>query len=194
MFTWPGESRLGIVSLRLSCAVKPFAAQAATPSEPLPSGRNWVAEVLASPMTTFERETIPPMFCEKAPFCQAVVVVAAAAGVPEPRAIASGGASESAVAAAASRSSLGRADTGPPSMRHSVVLMRHNSGHIAGCCSAAIRVPSMPRRCRYARVESWDVYLRGDFDGRRMDRKARSRQEFGDPSRWEHRWVDTRRS
>jgi len=36
--TWPGESRLGMVSLRLSCAVNPFAAHSATPSEPLPSG------------------------------------------------------------------------------------------------------------------------------------------------------------
>ena len=40
--TWPGESRLGMVSLRLSCAVNPLAAQAATPSEPLPSGSDCV--------------------------------------------------------------------------------------------------------------------------------------------------------
>ena len=39
--TWPGERRYGMVSLRLSCAVKPFAAQAAAPSEPLPSGSDW---------------------------------------------------------------------------------------------------------------------------------------------------------
>ena len=43
MFTWPGDSRYGIVSLRFSCAVNPFAAHAATPSEPLPSGIDWLA-------------------------------------------------------------------------------------------------------------------------------------------------------
>ena len=36
--TWPGERRVGHVSVRLICAVKPFAAHTAAPSWPLPSG------------------------------------------------------------------------------------------------------------------------------------------------------------
>src|SRR4051812_42561954 len=102
MFTWPGESRSGMVSLRLSWAVKPFAAHAATPSDPLPSGRNCVAELLGLPSTTFERETIPPTLVANAPFCQAVVVVAAAAGVLEPSVTANTGARVTTAAAAAS--------------------------------------------------------------------------------------------
>ena len=43
--TCPGDSRYGMVSLRFSCAVNPLAAQAATPSEPLPSGSDWLAAV-----------------------------------------------------------------------------------------------------------------------------------------------------
>src|SRR5689334_22821511 len=84
MVTWPGESRFGMVSLRLSWAVKPFAAHSATPSEPLPSGRNCVAEALGRPSTTFDRETMPPTSVTNAPFRQAVVAVAAPAGVPGP--------------------------------------------------------------------------------------------------------------
>jgi hypothetical protein len=34
----------------------------------------------------FERETTPPVFTEKAPFCQAVVAVAAEAGCESPKA------------------------------------------------------------------------------------------------------------
>src|SRR5690349_4201064 len=114
MFTCPGESRFGIVSVRLSCAVNPFAGHSATPSEPLPSGRNCVAAVYALPITTLERETIPLTFCAKEPFCQAVVVVAASAGVPEPMATARGGARENTAAAATNRDNLERADTSPP--------------------------------------------------------------------------------
>ena len=84
--TWPGESRFGMVSLRLSCAVKPPAAHAATPSDPLPSGSDCESGVFGWPRKTSERDTTPPVFSEKAPFCHAVVLVAAdAAGVP-PRA------------------------------------------------------------------------------------------------------------
>src|SRR6202020_3445413 len=86
IWAWPGESRLGMVSLRLSCAVNPPAAHSATPSEPFPSGSDWESEVFGWPRKTSERDTTPPVFSEKAPFCQAVVLVAAdAAGVP-PRA------------------------------------------------------------------------------------------------------------
>src|SRR4051812_39039020 len=113
MFTWPGESRFGMVSLRLSCAVKPFAAHAATPSEPLPNGRNCVAEELGRPSTTFDRETIPPTFVENAPLCQAVVTVAALAGALGPSVTANTGARQT--AAAANRNSLERRDTVPPS-------------------------------------------------------------------------------
>src|SRR5437764_9951883 len=108
MVTWPGESRLGIVSLRSSCAVNPLAAHAATPNEPLPNGRNCVADVLGLPSTTFDRETTPPTSVEKAPFCQAVVTVAASAGVPEPSATANTGARQTAAAAAPNRNILGR--------------------------------------------------------------------------------------
>src|ERR1700690_463966 len=72
-----------MVSLRLSCAVKPPAAQAATPSDPLPSGSDCESRVFGRPRKTSERDTTPPVFSENAPFCQAVVLVAAdAAGVP----------------------------------------------------------------------------------------------------------------
>lgn len=36
MTTWPGDNRLGMVSLRLSCAANPFAAQVATPVQDAP--------------------------------------------------------------------------------------------------------------------------------------------------------------
>ncbi|HEY7812703.1 MAG TPA: hypothetical protein VIC62_05660, partial [Nakamurella sp.] len=75
--TWPGDSRLGIVSLRLSCAVKPLAAQAATPSEPLPSGSDCEPAVFGWPRKTSDRDTTPPVLTEKAPFCHAVVPEAA---------------------------------------------------------------------------------------------------------------------
>src|SRR3954462_6433940 len=114
MFTWPGESRSGMVSLRLSWAVKPFAAHPATPRDPLPSGRNCVAEVLGRPSTTFERETIPPTLVENDPFCQAVVRVAAFAGVLEPNATADTAVRETAAAAALNRHSLVRLDMFPP--------------------------------------------------------------------------------
>src|SRR5690242_15559774 len=80
MRSWPGESRYGSVSLRLSCAVKPPAAQAATPSEPLPSGSDWAGAVFGRPSTTSERPTTPPVSTANAPFRQAVVTVAAPAG------------------------------------------------------------------------------------------------------------------
>ena len=77
--TCPGESRCGMVSLRLSCAVNPPAAQAATPSDPLLSGRNCDGELFGAPITTSERATTPAVFREKAPLLQAVVRLAAAA-------------------------------------------------------------------------------------------------------------------
>ena len=45
------------MSLRLSWAVKPLAAHAATPSEPLPKGRDWDDALFGCPSTTSERET-----------------------------------------------------------------------------------------------------------------------------------------
>jgi hypothetical protein len=81
MFTCPGERRFGIVSLRLSCAVNPPAAHAATPSEPLPSGKDCESARFGRPSTTSERETTPPTSVENAPCCHAVVSVAAAARV-----------------------------------------------------------------------------------------------------------------
>ena len=60
MSTWPGESRLGMVSLRLSCAVNPLAAQAATPSEPLPSGSDSESVVFGWPRTMSDSDTTPP--------------------------------------------------------------------------------------------------------------------------------------
>src|SRR5580698_689682 len=74
-----------MVSLRLSCAVNPPAAQAATPSDPLPSGSDCESAVFGWPRKTSERDTTPPVFSEKAPFCQAVVLVAADAGRVPPR-------------------------------------------------------------------------------------------------------------
>ena len=59
MFTWPGDFRSGMVSDRLSCAVKPFAAQAATPSAPLPSGIDAVGLMLGWPSTMSSRLTTP---------------------------------------------------------------------------------------------------------------------------------------
>lgn len=46
-----------MVSLRLSRAVNPPPAHSATPSEPLPSGSDWVLAVFGCPSTTSERET-----------------------------------------------------------------------------------------------------------------------------------------
>src|SRR3954470_9334423 len=114
MFSWPGESRFGMVSLRLSCAVKPLAAHAATPSEPLPSGMNWVAEVLGRPSTTLARETIPPTFRANDPCCQAVVAAAGLAGLAGPMAAASAGARKTTAAAAARRDSFEGGGTIPP--------------------------------------------------------------------------------
>src|SRR6266481_2373558 len=75
-----------MVSLRLSCAVKPSAAQAATPSEPLPNGSDWESTVFGRPSTMSERETTPLVFTEKAPLRQAVVTAAADAMSVLPRA------------------------------------------------------------------------------------------------------------
>ena len=68
------------MSLRFSCAVNPFAAHAATPSDPLPSGSDWLSEVFGAPSTMSDSATTPDGFNENEPFCQAVVTVAAAAG------------------------------------------------------------------------------------------------------------------
>src|SRR5437763_7946668 len=99
MVTWPGDSRFGMVSLRFNCAVNPFAAHSATPSEPLPNGRNCVFVEFAFPMTTFDRETTAAVSRAKAPLCQAVVTVAAAAGVGLNRFAVTGTASRRATAA-----------------------------------------------------------------------------------------------
>ncbi len=107
MFTWPGDSRYGIVSLRFSCAVNPFAAHAATPSDPLPSGIDWLAAVFAAPSTMSDSATTPDGFSENEPFCQAVVAVAATAGWIEP-ATATGAAIASPAATAKRRDSLNR--------------------------------------------------------------------------------------
>jgi hypothetical protein len=93
------------VSLRFSCAVNPFAAQAAAPSEPLPSGRDWLLAVFAAPSTTSDSDTTPDGFSENEPFCQAVVAVAASAGWTE---TATGTAIASPAAMARSRGSLNR--------------------------------------------------------------------------------------
>src|SRR5260370_36950670 len=84
-----------MVSLRLRGAVNPFAAQAATLSEPLPSGSDWEFTVFGRPSTMSERETTPLVFTEKAPLRQAVVTAAADALWVLPR-----GAAPSAVATA----------------------------------------------------------------------------------------------
>src|ERR1700722_2564394 len=108
MFNCPGDSRYGIVSLRFSCAVNPFAAHAATPSEPLPSGRDWLDAVFASPSTTSDSATTPAGFSENEPFCQAVVAVAATAGGASTATAASGTPSASPVAIARRRDNLRR--------------------------------------------------------------------------------------
>ncbi len=97
--TCPGESRYGIVSLRFSCAVNPPAAQAATPRDPLLSGRNCDGELFGAPSTTSDRPTTPAVFRENAPPLQAVVRLAAAAGWTVTAMSASGAASNSAAAA-----------------------------------------------------------------------------------------------
>ena len=102
MFTWPGDFRAGKVSSRLSWAVNPFAAHAATPSEPLPSGRNWAAEKFGCLMTTSERLTTPAVFSANEPSCQAVVTAVAAAAGREPPVARARDVSVSAVAAATS--------------------------------------------------------------------------------------------
>src|SRR5271154_3408378 len=75
-----------MVSLRLSWAVKPSAAQAATPSEPLPSGSDCESAVFGWPSTMSDSETTPPVLTEKAPLCHAVVAEAADATGAAPRA------------------------------------------------------------------------------------------------------------
>ena len=99
----PGDSRYGMVSLRFSCAVNPPAAQAATPSEPLLSGSDWLAAVLGWPSTMSERDTTPAGLTEKEPFCQAVVRLAATAGRAGAAMMANGAASSSAVAVSSVR-------------------------------------------------------------------------------------------
>ncbi len=79
MVTCPGDLRSGIVSERLSWAVNPFAAQAATASEPLPSGIDWSPLWFGWPSTMSDWLTTPSGSSWNAPFCQAVVAVAAAA-------------------------------------------------------------------------------------------------------------------
>src|SRR6202020_1545925 len=117
IWAWPGESRLGMVSLRLSCAVKPPAAHAATPSEPFPSGSDSESVVFGWPRKTSERDTTPPVFSEKAPFCHAVVSEAAdAAGVPPRTAVTRTAATAIRQAAALARSrcrGAHRADMSP---------------------------------------------------------------------------------
>jgi hypothetical protein len=71
--TCPGESRSGSVSLRLSCAVNPFAAHAATPRDPLPSGSDCASLTFGCWITMSERLTTPPTSSANAPSCQAVV-------------------------------------------------------------------------------------------------------------------------
>src|SRR3954452_15823942 len=55
--TWPGERRVGHVSVRLIWAVKPPAAQTAAPICPLPSGISCAACVGGDPTTMFARRT-----------------------------------------------------------------------------------------------------------------------------------------
>jgi hypothetical protein len=55
--TWPGERRVGHVSVRLICAVKPFAAQTAAPICPLPSGISCDACAGGAETTMFARLT-----------------------------------------------------------------------------------------------------------------------------------------
>lgn len=77
MVSQPGDLRLGIVSDRFSCAVKPPAAQTAAPSVPLPSGMNCDCPLLGLPSPTFERRTRFGVSTLNRPDCQAVVAVAA---------------------------------------------------------------------------------------------------------------------
>ena len=79
---------LGMVSLRFSCAVKPPAAQAATPSEPFPSGSD-SESVRVRPAQDDVRLRHRPRRADRrnAPFCHAVVLDAAdATGGALPRA------------------------------------------------------------------------------------------------------------
>src|ERR1700691_2732863 len=59
-------------------ALKPFAAQAATPSAPLPSGMDAVGSVLGWPSTISSRLTTLSGSRAKVPSCQAVVALALA--------------------------------------------------------------------------------------------------------------------
>src|SRR5258708_815403 len=105
-----------MVSLRLSCAVNPFAAQAATPSEPLPSGSDWEFPVFGRPSRMSERETTPLVFTEKAPLRQAVVTAAADAPWVLPRVAAASAvatASRQAAATVRKRRSVYRAVMSP---------------------------------------------------------------------------------
>jgi hypothetical protein len=65
-----------MVSLRLSWAVNPFAAQDATPRLPLPNGMNWLELVLACWSTMSERRTTLAVSVTNVPLCHAVVVPA----------------------------------------------------------------------------------------------------------------------
>lgn len=79
MFTCPADLRPGSVSERLSCAVNPFAAHAAVPSEPLPRGSDCAPAEFGLPSTMSDRRTTFGVSTWKLPFCQAVLAVAAAA-------------------------------------------------------------------------------------------------------------------
>src|SRR5579859_5538665 len=115
-----------MVSLRLSCAVKPPAAHAATPSDPLPSGSDCEAALFGWPRKTSERDTTPPVFSENAPFCQAVVLAAADAAGARPRTAVTRTAATAITQAAALARNLGRgadrADMSPPRTRGGRVL------------------------------------------------------------------------
>src|SRR5690349_19977627 len=103
-----------MVRLRLNWAVKPFAAHSATPNEPLPSGRNCVAELLGRPSTTSERDTTQPTSRMNEQFCQAVVAAAGAAWPAEPMATVRTGPRETTANAAVNRRGFQRLVTIPP--------------------------------------------------------------------------------
>ena len=66
----------------------------------------WLIVRVDRPSTTLDPETTAATFSENAPFCQAVVTVAARAGVAEVAASTAGGTTERAAAAMTTRSSF----------------------------------------------------------------------------------------
>src|SRR5260370_11550985 len=134
-----------MVWLRLSCAVNRFAAQAATPSEPLPSGSDWEFTVFGRPSTMSERETTPLVFTEKAPLRQAVVTAAADALWVLPRVAATSAvatASRQAEATVRKRRSVYRAGMSPSQGVGPYYVRNRRGDHPSGLAPHTLTVAS----------------------------------------------------